>query len=59
MAEESYAGMAELYDALMDGVDYDRWARCLAGWIDSYYKKEGQLRVLDCACGLPCTGGWM
>ena len=51
MAEESYAGMAELYDALMDGVDYDRWARCLAGWIDSYYKKEGQLRVLDCACG--------
>lgn len=47
-----YVDFAELYDTLMDDVDYDRWAEKLVKLIERFQvKPERQVRLLDCAAG--------
>lgn len=47
-----YSAFAELYDTLMDDVDYDRWASQVEELIARYSaKKDRPLRLLDCASG--------
>ena len=48
---ECYGRFADLYDKLMDDVDYDRWADSVAELIRQYAGPEKGLSVLDCACG--------
>lgn len=48
-----YTGFAEVYDELMDDVDYERWADFYAGMMSSFGIHSGS-RVCECACG---TGG--
>ena len=47
-----YQGFAEVYDELMDDVDYERWADYYARLLSVYGVKSGKL--CECACG---TGG--
>ena len=44
-----YQGFAEVYDQLMDDVDYDGWAEYYARLLSVYGVKEG--KVCECACG--------
>ena len=47
-----YQGFAEIYDELMDDVDYEGWADYYARLLSIYGVREG--KVCECACG---TGG--
>lgn len=47
-----YTGFAEVYDQLMDNVDYERWADLYRDMMVHYGLRGG--RVCECACG---TGG--
>jgi len=44
-----YTSLAQLYDRLMDDVDYAAWARYYVSLIEKYGKKPAS--VLECACG--------
>lgn len=44
-----YTSLAQLYDRLMDDVDYAAWARYYVSLIEQYGKKPAS--VLECACG--------
>lgn len=44
-----YTSFAEVYDELMDNVDYERWADFYAGLMGAYGIHGG--RVCECACG--------
>lgn len=49
-----YAGLSEIYDMLMSGIDYDRWA----GYIDGLLRLHDAppvVGVLDLACGTGST----
>ena len=47
-----YQGFAEVYDELMNDVDYERWADYYARLLSVYGVKSG--KICECACG---TGG--
>lgn len=53
MSDGAYGSFAEVYDALMDDIDYDAWAayyrRLLLGDAGVPAKRLG--RVIECACG--------
>lgn len=42
----AYERFAEVYDALMADVDYDKWAEYLLSMMP-----DGELSIVDCACG--------
>ncbi|MBQ4086249.1 MAG: class I SAM-dependent methyltransferase [Clostridia bacterium] len=44
-----YTSLAQLYDRLMDDVDYAAWARYYISLIEQYGKRPAS--VLECACG--------
>lgn len=46
-----YEQMAEVYDRLMDDVDYDLWANHLMHLFETFSDGTLPQRVLDCACG--------
>lgn len=48
---DCYVQMAEVYDRLMDDVDYDRWADSLMRLMQRFSSGKPVQRVLDCACG--------
>lgn len=48
---EQYVHMADVYDRLMDDVDYDGWAEYLVRLMQRFSEGKLSARVLDCACG--------
>ena len=46
-----YGRFADLYDRLMDDVDYDAWADSLCALFGVYGGPDGVRTVTDCACG--------
>ena len=44
-----YQDFAEIYDRLMDNVDYEAWAEYYARLLSIYGIKSG--KVCECACG--------
>lgn len=49
-----YASLAEIYDALMSGIDYDRWAGYIAELLCLHGARQVE-EVLDLACGTGST----
>ena len=47
--EEAYLALAQVYDELMDNVDYDDWAAHLHGLLEDHGISEGL--ILDLGCG--------
>ena len=48
-----YTGFAEVYDALMSDVDYERWADLYAALMNAFGIRGG--KVCECACGTCCA----
>ncbi len=48
--QQVYAGLAQIYDYLLSGVDYDAWADYLEE-IFTFFQVQPRCRVLDLACG--------
>lgn len=48
-----YGRFADVYDALMESANYDRWARYLESFLREAYPDTDaeRLDILDCACG--------
>ncbi|BBF44068.1 methyltransferase [Lachnospiraceae bacterium KM106-2] len=46
---EAYSGFAQVYDAFMDNIPYDKWSDYVVSLFDKYGVKEGL--VLDLGCG--------
>ncbi len=47
---ESYERFAHIYDALMNDVDYDKWAEYVISFLVKNYGDK-KINILECACG--------